>query len=259
MPGGRNTEASASSITASLSEEDTETLLREAPAALGTEINALLLTALAGSFRQWTGNPALLINLEGHGREDSWADLDVTRTAGWFTTIFPVRLEAESADPLETLRAVNDQLRRILNRGIGYGLLRYLCDPENTRRFRALPQPEVSFNYLGQFGQEPAQASFLRPTGGPNGPMRSGRQRRAHLIDVTGGIAGGRLRLEWIYSRELHKVDSVRKIAEAFLIGLRDLAAAARSTDKCAGREEPAEPVSDLDAADLDVVLGGLA
>ncbi|MCC6857891.1 MAG: hypothetical protein IT158_04985 [Bryobacterales bacterium] len=257
FPGGENTEASARSITVSLPEEDTRTLLREAPAAFGAPMEALLLTALAGAFRQETGNPALLVNLEGHGREDSWSDLDVSRTVGWFTTMFPVRLEAETADPLETLRAVNGELRRMPNRGFGYGLLRYLRGAESARRFRSLPQPEVSFNYLGQFTQEPSQAPLLRPAGGPNGPMRSPLQRRAHRIDVTGGVAGGRLRVEWIYSRDLHQAETIRRTAEAFVTCLRDLAAAARSGIS-AGAGEPAEADSGLGAADLDVVLDGL-
>src|SRR6185369_3149364 len=90
-----NTEASASTISVRLSVEETRALLQEVPAAYRTEINDALLTALALSFRQWVDSPALLIDLEGHGREELFDDVDLSRTVGWFTSIFPVFLKLD--------------------------------------------------------------------------------------------------------------------------------------------------------------------
>ena len=96
----------------------------------------MLLAALVQALARWTGDGAFLIDLEGHGREDVIDGVDVTRTVGWFTTIFPVCLELGSGtSTVETLRSVKEQLRRVPHRGIGYGLLRYLCnDPEIAAR-----------------------------------------------------------------------------------------------------------------------------
>jgi len=87
-----NTLASAASVSLSLSEEQTRALLQNVPSAYNTQINDVLLTALVQSFAQWTGERSLLVDLEGHGREDLFEDVDLSRTVGWFTTLFPVRV-----------------------------------------------------------------------------------------------------------------------------------------------------------------------
>ncbi len=101
--------------------------MQDVPSVYNTQINDVLLTALIQSFAQWTGERSLLVDLEGHGREDLFEDVDLSRTVGWFTTLFPIYLQLEEVDrPGETLKSVKEQLRRIPNRGIGYGILRYL-------------------------------------------------------------------------------------------------------------------------------------
>jgi NRPS condensation-like uncharacterized protein len=133
-PSGKedNTLASTASVSLSLSEEQTRALLQDVPSAYNTQINDVLLTALVQSFAQWTGERSLLIDLEGHGREDLFEDVDMLRTVGWFTSLFPVRLQLEEIDhPGEALKLVKEQLRRIPNRGIGYGVLRYLRQDAN--------------------------------------------------------------------------------------------------------------------------------
>ncbi len=121
-------------------------------------INDVLLTALARSVESWTGNRRILINLEGHGREDLFDGVDLTRTLGWFTTIYPVQLELpESRLPQDALKAVKEQLRGVPQRGIGYGLLRYLAGEERDFSSPPVPEPsslqdpEIVFNYFGKF------------------------------------------------------------------------------------------------------------
>ncbi|MFL9458755.1 condensation domain-containing protein [Tolypothrix bouteillei VB521301_2] len=122
-----NTTASSATVSLSLNEEQTRALLQDVPSVYNTQINDVLLTALIQSFAQWTGERSLLVDLEGHGREDLFEDVDLSRTVGWFTTLFPIYLQLEEVDrPGETLKSVKEQLRRIPNRGIGYGILRYL-------------------------------------------------------------------------------------------------------------------------------------
>src|SRR5207302_10570711 len=101
------------------------------------------------------GRRELAIDLEGHGRQDLFAELDLSRTVGWFTTLCPLVLEVGTQpEPLAALRATKARLRSIPPRGIGYGLLRYLhADPQLRARLQEQPQPAISFNYLGQFDQ----------------------------------------------------------------------------------------------------------
>src|SRR6185295_6301773 len=100
---------------------------------------------------RWSGQRHLRLDLEGHGREELFDDVNLSRTVGWFTTIYPVVLAPpQSASLEEALKTVKEQLRAIPNRGIGYGLLRYLRNDEQTRSLRTTPSL-LSFNYLGQF------------------------------------------------------------------------------------------------------------
>src|SRR5579883_43167 len=152
---GANTVASSRTVLVTLSAEETQALLQKLPTTHRTQINDVLLTALLQAFNQWTGSRLLLVDLEGHGREELFANIDLSRTVGWFTTLFPVLLDSgESFNLEDVLKSVKEQLRTIPNRGIGYGVLRYLStNPEIARQLRSLPQPEVSFNYLSQVDQ----------------------------------------------------------------------------------------------------------
>lgn len=161
---GANTVASTRIVSVSLSAEDTRTLLQEIPKAYKTQINDILLTALVQAFSKWTGGNSVLLNFEGHGREDLFDDVDLSRTVGWFTTIFPVLLELKAADNLgDAIESIKEQLRAVPKRGIGYGVLRYLSgDADITSQLSAKPQPEVSFNYLGQFDWGTQANSFCK-------------------------------------------------------------------------------------------------
>ncbi|MCP4657640.1 MAG: non-ribosomal peptide synthetase, partial [bacterium] len=124
-PGGVNTLASAGEVTVSLPAEETRALVKEVHDAYRTRINDLLLAALVQAFGEWTGKRILLVSMEGHGREELDEDLDLSRTVGWFTSIFPVLLERFD-DPGDQIKAVKERLRSIPGGGVGYGLLRYL-------------------------------------------------------------------------------------------------------------------------------------
>jgi amino acid adenylation domain-containing protein/non-ribosomal peptide synthase protein (TIGR01720 family) len=219
-----NTIASTASVSLSLSEEETRALLQDVPSAYNTQINDVLLTALVQSFAQWTGQRSLLIDLEGHGREDLFEDVDLSRTVGWFTTLFPVHLQLEEVDHLgEALKLVKEQLRRIPNRGIGYGVLRYL-QPDKTIRTKLqnLPQAQVSFNYLGQFDQV-LQASAVLGLAEELKAEQSLLNQRSHLLGISGFIRKERLEMTWNYSDKIHQRDTIEHLAFRFIEALRSL------------------------------------
>jgi len=230
---GRNTEASASTISVRLSVEETRALLQEVPAAYHTEINDALLTALVLSFRRWVDSPALLIDLEGHGREDLFDDVDLSRTVGWFTSIFPVFLKLdEERDVGEALTSVKEQLRSIPRRGLGYGLLRYLSsDTATTRALGALPLSEVNFNYLGQFDQVFPASSPFKMAAENTGPERDPQGGRSHLLEITGLIAGEQLRMNWTFSENIHRRETIEELAQVFLSELQALIVHCQSSE----------------------------
>ncbi|HYN84431.1 MAG TPA: condensation domain-containing protein, partial [Pyrinomonadaceae bacterium] len=246
-PAGGNSVASAKTVTVSLDAETTNALLVEAPKAYNTQVNDLLLTALAESLAARGGSPALLVDLEGHGREDLFDGVDLSRTVGWFTSVFPVVLDAGASDePGAALKAVKEHLRRIPSRGVGYGLLRYLSDDEETARaLDAMPRAEVSFNYLGRFDGELPPDSPFDFADEPVGPQRSPAGERRHALDIIASVARGRLAVSWTYSAEQFDAETVEGLASEFVESLRALVA------HCAGGGAKGFTPSDFPEADL--------
>ncbi len=254
-PEGRsaNTAGSARTVSVSLTSEETRVLLQEVPNTYRTQINDLLLTALVQAFSRWTDERTLLVDLEGHGREAIFEDVDLSRTVGWFTTIFPVLLHLEkTTEPGEVLKSIKEQLRAIPRRGIGYGLLRYLSgDEEIVAQLRQLPPATVSFNYLGQFDQVLPESSPFGPAPESVGPVHSPRGGRRYLLEVNAFISGSRLQLEWAYSEHLHDRETIVRLAEDYTSALRMLIAHCLSPE--AGGCTPSDfPLARLEQSKLD-------
>src|SRR5262249_22100624 len=145
--GGAGTVGDAREVTVALDAERTRALLQDVPACYRTQVNDVLLAALARVLCGWSGAPRILGDLEGHGREEIFDGVDLSRTVGWFTTIYPVDLAAPGPDWGAALKSVKEHLRSVPGRGLGYGALRYLRRPADLDG----PVPQVGFNYLGQF------------------------------------------------------------------------------------------------------------
>ncbi|MGH8566236.1 MAG: amino acid adenylation domain-containing protein [Gammaproteobacteria bacterium] len=242
-----NTVTSTAHVAVALSAEQTRALLQEVPPVYHTQINDVLLMALVQSFRRWTEAGSLLLDLEGHGREELFAEVDLSRTVGWFTSLFPVCLELGAEPPGEALKAVKEQLRRIPNKGIGYGVLRYLHPEAEVRAvLQALPPPEISFNYLGQLDQALSESSLFRPARESSGPPHSPLGRRPHLLDVNGWVAEGRLHLHWSYSERVHRRATVERLAQGSLEALEAL------IEHCQSPEAGGYTLSDFPLAQLD-------
>jgi amino acid adenylation domain-containing protein/non-ribosomal peptide synthase protein (TIGR01720 family) len=226
---GPNTVASSDGITIALTPPETEALLREVPKAFGTQINDVLLTAVSLALANWSGHAAQWIEIEGHGREPLFPELDLSRTVGWFTSMWPILLEpgepaepGELTDVTDALQRVRGQLSNVPDNGIGYGVLRYAShDPEASRFLATLPPAEVSFNYMGQFATGDSSREWHC------GPSRHPSQARSHLIEIDGHIAGGVLQMTWTYSRHYHLRVTVERVAGDFRERLRRIIAAA--------------------------------
>jgi amino acid adenylation domain-containing protein/non-ribosomal peptide synthase protein (TIGR01720 family)/FkbM family methyltransferase len=244
---GDNTVASALNVSVSLDVEETAALLRDVPKAYNTQINDVLLVALVQAFSKWTGAASLLVDMEGHGRETISDNLDISRTVGWFTSVFPVLLELpEDGEAGEALKSVKEQLRRVPHHGLGYGLLRYLsADAEVSARLLSMPQAEVSFNYLGKFERDEAKTAILGASRETNAPVHSPRGARRYLLEINGSVSEGRLRFSWSYSANRHTAASVERLANEFIDRLRSL------IDHCVNREARGYTPTDFPEAEL--------
>jgi amino acid adenylation domain-containing protein/non-ribosomal peptide synthase protein (TIGR01720 family) len=227
--GGENSRESLGTVTVVLDREQTRALVQEAPQVYHTQINDVLLTALAQALGKWSGTEKVLIDLEGHGREDIFGGVDVSRTVGWFTTIYPVLLEVPGSGPGDSveaaaLKSVKEQLRATPRRGIGYGVLRYLSsDASVTARLKALPQAEVSFNYRGDEEHGLSRSGFWTIAEHGSGATESESAQRAYLLEINAMIADSELRVTWSYSRNLHRRETIEQLAANYLGELEQL------------------------------------
>jgi len=252
---GESTGGSSESVSVSLSAAETEALLREIPEVYHTQINDVLLTAVAQAFATWTGNNSLLLGLEGHGREPVFEDVDVSRTVGWFTTIYPVLLQIEPNDSLgDSLRSIKEQLRAVPNRGLNYGVLRYLKDAGHATGSVDSTSPEVSFNYLGQFDQSLSESSNFSLARESSGLVYSPHNKRPWLLQVDGYVQDSQLRLVFAFSRNVHRTATIERLSQEVLRALQLLIA------HCLSPEAGGFTPSDFPLASLDVKkLGRLA
>ncbi|CAH2574160.1 Linear gramicidin synthase subunit C [Planktothrix rubescens] len=250
-----NTVAHARTVSFTLGEEQTRLLLQDVPQAYNTQINDVLLTALVQAFARWTGFCDLVIDIEGHGRENVINSLSLSRTIGWFTSIFPVILTLKNIDhPGECLKSVKEQLRQIPNRGVDYGIGYYL-NPDLTiqSRLRSYPKPEISFNYLGQFTRPQIGSVDWKFSKEASGSIHSPLGQRCHLIAINGLVVDGKLEMEWQYSENFHQKTTIENLAHAYQESLEILINHCLSGD---GGYTPSDfPDADLNQAELDELL----
>jgi non-ribosomal peptide synthase protein (TIGR01720 family) len=179
-------------------------LLTEANAAFATDTPDLLLTALSLALSQSLRCPAVLIALEGHGREEITPPTDVSRTVGWFTSLFPLLLRLPELPLPAQVKHLKEHLRRVPHKGLGYGLLRYLGTP--TQRQALACQPSLCFNYLGQFdaldrpdGATLPDPGALQLASEPAGDSVSPDRPREYPLEVTALVTGGQLQVNIRY------------------------------------------------------------
>ncbi len=240
-PQGEATWASMQAVVAELSPAETQALLQQTPAAYDTQINDLLLTALLLTLSKWTQYPYLLLELESHGREpllnevDS-APIDLSRTVGWFTSTFPVRLEYQESTLEDLIVSVKEQLQQIPNRGLGYGILRYLQSEPTLDQY---PRPQIMFNYLGQFEQPTSKQPNTLLCGTGMSMMddmdnmgdikasefikQNGSTKLWSVFDLELMVLEGQFKLIWLYSANLHQSSTIEQLTQQFMTNLRDL------------------------------------
>ncbi|TDF82586.1 non-ribosomal peptide synthetase [Pseudomonas sp. H9] len=215
-PHGRCVNASAASRSWRLDAMRTRQLLQGAPQAYRTQVNDLLLTALGRALCAWSGQADCLVLLEGHGREALFEDVDLSRSVGWFTSLFPVRL-SPLGTPGAAVKAVKEQLRAVPDKGIGYGVLRYLGGAP-------LPaQTGILFNYLGQLDQQFNDDALFAPASEGSGRAQDPLAPLASALSLEGQVYEGELLLEWRFCAETYNASTIDRLAESFALKLQAL------------------------------------
>ncbi|TQC43929.1 non-ribosomal peptide synthetase [Rhodococcus sp. WS4] len=246
----------------------TRSLLTDLPAAFHCDVNDVLLTALALALAQWQHHrrrpPTVpLIRLEGHGREESvLPGADVSRTVGWFTSIFPIRLDITGVDLDEAftggpsasvaIKAVKEQLRTVPDKGIGYGLLRYFGDAA-ARQLRERPEGQIAFNYLGRLDTADTERDW-RPVRDGTAVFSSAEPSMpvTALIDITASTTHGVLDTTFAFPAGAIPAEEIQQLADLWVQALTALAVVARSPHG-SGLIPSDLPLVSVDDADIDV------
>ncbi len=206
----------AKTVEFSLTASETEQLTTRVHLAYRTEMNDILLTALGLAVQEWTGHNQMLVNLEGHGREEIMEDMNVSRTIGWFTSQYPVLLDMKnSGDIAYQIKQTKEDLRHIPNKGIGYGVLHYLTANEYKSSLTFPSKPEISFNYLGQFTETDEPGLFTRSSLSAGNPI-SLESEKVNPIDIVGFIEGGVLSMTFAYNSLEYEDQTMIRLSESF-------------------------------------------
>ena len=280
----RDTVASVRDLTLELPAEITEPLLTSVPAAYHGEINDVLLAGLAIAVARWRvdrghTDHTTLLHLESHGRHDLGADLDLSRTVGWFTSLYPVRLDLAGLDVTEALaggaaagtalKLVKEALRALPDHGIGYGLLRHLHPQTGPllAGLTATANPQIGFNYLGRFAGSDGTADFgPAPEAPPLGGGMAAETAVPHALEITaltraggaGSTAGSTLSATWAWPGELFDENDIRDLAEGWFAALRALVEHAARPAAGGGYTPSDFPLVHLTQSEVDTVMAGV-
>ncbi|WP_145625238.1 bacitracin non-ribosomal peptide synthetase BacC, partial [Bacillus paralicheniformis] len=199
----------STTLSIKLGKEATADLLRNTNRAYNTEINDILLTALLTGAKDITGENKLKVMMEGHGREDILEGVDITRTIGWFTTMYPVLLDAGEEKALsQHIKMVKETLRKIPNKGIGYGLLKYMAeDPDFINEEKA----RISFNYLGEIDADMNRGEFSGSSFS-EGESIGGKIARSHSIEINAIVIHHELVIHTTFNQMEYEKDTISRL-----------------------------------------------
>ncbi len=249
---GNNTVASRAYFQIQADVEDTQGLLRDTYRAYRTRVHEVVITALARAMARWNGSAGLLLDLEGHGRVDLGPQFhrDVSRTVGWFTTIYPVYLNLNGRHIGEDLKTVKEVLREVPNQGVGFGVLKDL-DQTGRALLEAVPKPEVVFNYLGQFDQTMGSDEWtFAPR--PESTTKGSDVLRPHLLEIQSYIVRGQLQIDFRYGKDIQNASTVQLLGSYLLEELHTVVQHCRTAESSF---TPSDfPLSQLTQRELDEV-----
>lgn len=231
----------------------TQQLTSDTLNAYNTRIDEFLLAVLTQVISNWAGTTSICFGLERHGRETMDTDMNLSNSVGWFTSFFPITLNfTAGSDAGVILKSVKEQLRKVPNGGIGYGILRYLNKDDHTK-INLQRQPSIIFNYLGNLVT--FNAGVVGSVEELSECNRHVQSERHHMVEINSFIQENQLKMRWSYSNKLHQSDTIHRLVQAFEKTLRSFIAHCNTPD--AGGFTPSDfPEAGLSQEDLDNLLG---
>lgn len=211
------------SISFSLSKETTHHLKTKVNNAFGTNINDILITGLCLGLNKTFKMQKIAIAMEGHGREDIFKELNLSRTTGWFTSLFPIFIDVEESNDLsDHIKNVKENLHKIPNKGIGYGILNFLTTPEKKDNNSTTVLPEIFFNYLGQFGEDISNLPF-KVSYENMGDLLNYNEKRQFKLGFTGIIIKDRLEISATFSKKEFSDSVINNLIQNFNVSLNNI------------------------------------
>lgn len=215
MPAGNNYFRDQKGCTFKLEKEQTRKLLAKAHASFNTQINDILLVALLLSIKKQFGHKAVLIDLEGHGRDGLSQQVNVSRTVGWFTSIYPVLLKQEGEQLSDLIRHIKETLRNVPNKGIDFLLQKYGNIQGTAERYNSNQESRISFNYLGQTDTLSSNGAFT-VSHEAKGNEISGNMMQQYDWNIIGQVAGGQLEMNLMYSDKQYNGQTITALMQCY-------------------------------------------
>ena len=210
------------------SETDTQRILNQINTTYQTEINDVLLSVLGLSIKNWSGADKLRIDLEGHGRENITESVEISRTVGWFTAIFPSIIDMTSSDIRRVLQSTKNYRKSMPNKGLGYGMLKYIMNGEQQPKVSNQNPPEIMFNYLGQIGgrrqnDESQSDEIIKWSNMPFGEAIASENKEGYKLNITAAVNQGQLHVSIEYSPEQYKLKTIQTLGRHFKKAMKEV------------------------------------
>jgi non-ribosomal peptide synthase protein (TIGR01720 family) len=213
--------AEAGSFLCSLGSDETESFLRGAGGAAGAQPNAVLLAALGAALGGWAGASEIVVDIEGAGREPLFDDIDLSRTTGWFTSIYPVVIPGIRAGSItKRVQAVREELKLTPRGGIGYGALQFL-DTESRDRGPRARDAQICFLYAGEASLLASDSAIFRNAQEDCGNQFSPEAPLRYQLVIEAAVRDGHMQVSWNYNSLVLDSATVEGLAGELIHELR--------------------------------------
>lgn len=203
------------------------------------ELNEALIIALVITLKAFANEKDIVIELERHGREAINDYIDVSRTVGWFTSMYPAYFSIDDKNFESCIKSLKEQYRNIPEKGFNYSILKYLKKELTGRENR-----HIRFNYLGNFDSLIDKKS-LNLSNIKFSLDSSKENALTALIDIDAMIINKKLKLSFTYSRNRFEEETMQRFINSYLDTLRLM------LEECADKDYREFTPSDFAAADI--------
>lgn len=262
--GASSIEANIDVLSSQLDQQSSQALKHDAHQNYQTTPPDLLLTAFALAILERFAQPQITIDVESHGRFDPNENIDLSRTIGWFSCVYPLLLSSDphSSDNdsliASTIKTTKEKLKRIKHGGIAFGLLK---QTNQLKNYTSLPQARILFNYMGNYEIQVPESSDEHKLIDMHSDIafqRHPKNQRSHFIEMQCYFRAGQFHLMWHYDRYLVDREALCEFAEIYQGKLQQITRHCNNTQH--GSYTPSDfPDAELDQQELDDFLDSLS